>query len=110
MLVFDTTAPVLHLACRHHGYECHIKNVSKLFRLTNVPDHALFKKISEELNSIDFTNRELIKFTYGKNEVLDNAAKKSLAVISGLLKEGQLLRGNYCELAELVQFYLRTDV
>lgn len=56
-LVFDTTATntgrhsgvntrlnqylnkeVLHLACRHHVFECHIKNISKLFRITSGPE------------------------------------------------------------------------
>lgn len=127
-LVFDTTAsntgkekgvcnrlneylegPVLHLACRHHIYECHIKNVSKIFRPTSGPDHPLFKTLLSEFPNIEFDQSKLCKFQYGQNDELDKAAKEALDVVSRLLTEDQLPRGDYIELAELVKFYLSPD-
>lgn len=127
-LVFDTTAsntgkekgvgtriseylqtPVLHLACRHHVYECHIKNVSKIFRPTCGPEHPLFKKLLDEFPNIVIDQSKLCKFEYGQNSHLDEAAKESLGVCSRLLAEDKLPRGDYIELAELVRFYLSPD-
>lgn len=101
--------PVLHLACRHHVYECHIKNVSKIFRPSCGPEHPLFKKLLEEFPNIEFDQSKLCKFEYGQNSQLDKAAKESLDVCSRLLAEDQLPRGDYIELAELVKFYLSPD-
>ena len=127
-LVFDTTASntgrekgvntklneycgknILHLACRHHVYECHIKNVSKIFRATCGPDHPLFKKLKEQFNDIDIDSSMLSKHEYGKDELLDKAADKSLTVISKLLEEQKLPRGDYIELAKLIRFYLSPE-
>ena len=124
-IVFDTTAsntgkdkgvckrineylqrPMLHLACRHHVYECHIKNVSKMFRPTSGPEHPLFKKLLDEFPNIVVDQSKLCKFEYGQNSQLDEAAKESLSVCSRILGEEKLPRGDYIELAELVKFYL----
>lgn len=52
----------------------------------------------------------MCKFKYGQNEELDNAAKSSLSIISDLLNENKIPRGDYKELAELVQFYLSPEI
>ena len=127
-LVFDTTAsntgkekgvcsrvseflkrPLLYLACRHHIYECHIKNVSKIFRSTCGPDNPLFTKLLSEFSKMEIDRTKLCKYEYGKSNHLDNAAKISLGVCSMLLTEGMLPRGDYRELAELVIFYLSPE-
>jgi hypothetical protein len=95
-LVFDTTAsntgrekgvntrlnqylekPVLHLACRHHVFERHVKNV-KLYRPTCGPEHPLFKRLSEVFLNISIDQAKLCKYPYGRNSELDNAARESL--------------------------------
>ena len=128
-LVFDTTAsstgkdkgvnsrlnqyverPVLHLACRHHVYECHIKNVAKIFRQTVGPENPLFKKLLDKFSELEIDQTKLVKFQYGKSDQLDSAAAKSLKIISELLTQDQIPRGDYKELAMLVQFYLDPNV
>ena len=124
-LTFDTTAsntgrekgvntrinqylgrPLLHLACRHHMYECHIKNVSKLFRTSCGPDHPLFKRLSEIFLNIEVDQNKLCKYVYDKDIELDNVARKTLTMMDKVLAEQQLPRGDYIELARLIQFYL----
>ena len=127
-LVFDTTAsntgkekgvctrlneylgrPILHLACRHHVYECHIKNISKLFRATCGPDNSLFKKLQENWNEIKYNQAQLVKYEYGINQQLDIQARKSLDFCANVLKSDTIPRGDYRELANLVLFYLSPD-
>ena len=124
-LVFDTTAsntgkhkgvntrlneylgkPILHLACRHHVYECHIKNVSKLFRTSCGPDHPLFKKLQEQFADLEMDQSNFIKYEYGKNLELDKDAEHSLKTVSELLDENKFPRGDYRELAELIRYFL----
>lgn len=97
---------MLHLACRHHVYECHIKNVAKIFRSSCGPDHPLFKKLSESFSLIQFESQQYNKFEYKQNDFLDDAAEDSLYVCKKLLESEKLSRGDYKELAELVIFYL----
>ena len=68
--------PLLYLACHHLIYECHIKNVSKLFR-TSCPDNPLFKRLSENFLNVEVDQNKLCKYVYGKNIELDNVAKKT---------------------------------
>ena len=101
----------MHLACRHHDvYECHIKNVAKIFRTTTGPDHPLFKKLLDEFSDIQIDQTKLCKFQYGVSEQLDNAARDSLEVISKLLEEGKIPIGDYWELAELVKLYIYPEI
>ena len=44
--------PVLYLAFRHHVYERHIVNVSKIYRETCGPEYPLFKKLHDKWNDI----------------------------------------------------------
>ena len=56
----------MHLACRHHVYECHIKNFAKLFKATSGPDNQLFKKLlGNEFSLILIDQNKLCKFKYG---------------------------------------------
>ena len=66
--------PVMHLACKHHVYECHIKNAAKLFRTTSGPENQLFKKLLDEFSLFKIDLIKLCKFKYGVNQQLDNAA------------------------------------
>ena len=101
----------MHLACRHHDvYECHIKNVAKIFRTTTGPDHPFFKKLLDEFSDIQIDQTKLCKFQYGVSEQLDNAARDSLEVISKLLEEGKIPIGDYWELAELVKLYIYPEI
>ena len=124
-LVFDTTAsntgrekgvnirlnqslgrPLLNLACRHHVKECHIKYVNKMFRTTCGPDNPIFKKLSENFLELDIDVTKLSKYEYGKNLELDIVAKETLDQINNLVSVNVLPRGDYYELANLIQFYL----
>ena len=97
---------VLHLACRHHVFECHIKNISKLFRITSGPENILFKTLADSFDAIKFTKSDLKRFIYGQNDQLDLTAKASLDAINRILVQGNLPRGDYYELAQFVRFYL----
>ena len=124
-LVFDTTStntgkengvcarisnylqqPILYLACRHHVYECHIKNVSKIYRKTCGPEHPLFKRLYDEWPNITIDQSRLTRYTYGESAILDFEARSSLDFLKLSLRDGKIPLGNYRELAELVIFFL----
>ncbi len=52
---------------------------------------------------------KLAKYEYGKNLELDIVAKKTLQQINNLVSVNKLPRGDYYELANIIQFYLDPD-
>jgi hypothetical protein len=86
-----------------------IKNVNKIYRTTCGPDHPLFKRLKEQFINIEIDSSMLSKHEYGKDELLDKAAEESLKVISKLLEDHKLPRGDYIELAKFIKFYLSPE-
>ncbi|KZS04710.1 Cc8K15.2-like protein, partial [Daphnia magna] len=138
-LVFDTTAsntgirngcasliekdlnrPLLWLACRHHMYEVHIKNIWKAVSGNTVgPEELLFKRFQSDWENIDHDLNDVTLFQWpgtmddnGKpiTSMIASTATEVLKWAKDCYSTSVFPRADYKELLELTILFLGGDV
>lgn len=127
-MVFDTTASntgirngcavliecelkhsLLWLACRHHIYETHIKNIWKAITgATSGPDDLLFKGFKSQWGNLDHDNLDFKIFEWPSDEKsnIHIEATEVLKWAKECLAKDSFPRADYRELLELTVIFL----
>lgn len=131
-LVFDTTASntgirngcavliekdinrsLLWLACRHHVYEVHMKNIwQDLSGKTVGPDEQLFKRFQSEWNNFshDLNDLKVFEWPLDKNSNIWNQASEVISWGEQCIDRDTFPREDYRELLELTLVFLTGDL
>ncbi|KZR95720.1 Cc8K15.2-like protein, partial [Daphnia magna] len=116
----DLNRPLLWLACRHHMYEVHIKNIWKAVSGNTVgPEELLFKRFQSDWENIDHDLNDVTLFQWpgtmddnGKpiTSMIASTATEVLKWAKDCYSTSLFPRADYKELLELTILFLGGDV